>query len=91
MTVAAFLVDHGLVAPAFGYRIAYRGRSVVRSGDTKPSDNLVKFAQGAGVLIHELGRSKQDAVLSGPADDVVPPRCRWYDGITPEPWNSVTI
>ena len=72
VTVTAFLVDHGLVAPAFGYRVAYRGRSVVLSGDTKPSDNLVKFAQGVDVLIHELGRSKQDPVLAGPADDVVP-------------------
>ena len=26
--VTAFLVDHGPVKPAFGYRIDYRGRSV---------------------------------------------------------------
>ena len=72
VSVTAFLVDHGSVAPAFGYRVDYRGRSVVLSGDTKPSDNLVKFAQGTDVLIHELGRSKQDPVLTGPADEVVP-------------------
>src|SRR4030095_15292310 len=34
--VTAFLVDHGPVKPAFGYRVDYRGRSVVMSGDTKP-------------------------------------------------------
>ena len=72
VTVTAFVVDHGPVAPAFGYRVDYRGRSVVLSGDTKPSDNLVKFARGADVVIHELGRWKQDPVLAGPADDVVP-------------------
>jgi ribonuclease Z len=51
--VTAFLVDHSPVAPAFGYRIDYAGRSVVLSGDTRPSDNLVKFAAGTDVLIHE--------------------------------------
>ena len=44
--MTAFLVDHGAVAPAHGYRVDYGGHSVVLSGDTKPSDNLVKFARG---------------------------------------------
>jgi len=52
--VTAFLVDHGLVKPALGYRIDYQAHSVVLSGDTRPSDNLVKFAQGADVLVHEV-------------------------------------
>src|SRR5262249_20558705 len=63
--VTAFLVDHGPVKPALGYRVDYRGHSVVMSGDTKPSDNLVKFAEGADVLIHEVGRSKNDPALDG--------------------------
>jgi ribonuclease Z len=70
--VTAFVVDHGPVAPAFGYRVDYRGRSVVLSGDTKPSDNLIKFSQGVDVLIHELGRSKQDPSLVGPPDELLP-------------------
>lgn len=70
--VTAFLVDHGPVAPAFGYRVDYGGHSVVLSGDTKPSDNLVKFARGADLLIHELGRAKDDPALTGPPDDVLP-------------------
>jgi ribonuclease Z len=70
--VTAFLVDHGPVKPAFGYRVDYRGHSVVMSGDTKPSDNLVKFSQGVDVLIHEIGRSKQDPALIGPPDEVLP-------------------
>ena len=72
VTVTAFLVDHGPVEPAFGYRVDYRGHSVVLSGDTKPSDNLVKFAAGVDVLIHEIGRFKQDPLLSGPPDDLLP-------------------
>jgi len=52
--VTAFLVDHGPVSPAFGYRVDYRGHSVVLSGDTRASENLVRFAQGVDVLIHEV-------------------------------------
>ncbi len=52
--VTAFLVDHGLVVPAFGFRVDYRGRSVVLSGDTRVSENLVRFAQGIDVLVHEV-------------------------------------
>jgi ribonuclease Z len=50
--VSAFLVDHGTVKPAFGYRIASAGHSVVISGDTKFCRNLVDFAKGADCLIH---------------------------------------
>jgi len=52
--VTAFLVNHGEIKPAFGYRINYSGHSVTLSGDTRPSENLVKFAQGTDVLIHEV-------------------------------------
>jgi ribonuclease Z len=69
--VTAFLVDHGPVAPAFGYRVDYAGHSVVISGDTRPSENVVKAATGADVLIHEVGRWKQDPTLAGPPDELV--------------------
>jgi len=52
--VTAFEVDHAPVKPAFGYRIDYAGRSVVLSGDTRVSENLVRHAQGVDVLIHEV-------------------------------------
>jgi ribonuclease Z len=52
--VTAFVVDHGLLTPAFGYRVDYRGRSVVLSGDTRFSENLIRFAQGVDVLVHEV-------------------------------------
>jgi ribonuclease Z len=70
--VTAFLVDHGHVKPAFGYRIDFNRRSVAISGDTKPSANLVKFSTGVDLLIHEVSRWKQDPVLSGPPDELLP-------------------
>src|SRR5262249_10819691 len=70
--VTAFYVDHGPVKPAFGYRVDYRGHSVVMSGDTKPSDKLVKYAKGIDVLIHEVARPKDDPALIGPPDELLP-------------------
>jgi ribonuclease Z len=52
--VTAFAVDHGPVKPAFGYLFEGGGRRIVISGDTRPSENLVKYARGADVLIHEV-------------------------------------
>lgn len=52
--VTAFTVDHGPVKPAFGYRVDYAGHAVVLSGDTRASENLVEFARGADVLVHEV-------------------------------------
>ena len=54
VTVSAFLVDHGGVAPAFGYRIDYGGRSVVLSGDTKLSPRLIEKAVGVDLIVHEV-------------------------------------
>ncbi|HKX27314.1 MAG TPA: MBL fold metallo-hydrolase [Blastocatellia bacterium] len=70
--VTAFLVDHRPVKPAFGYRIDFNGRSVAISGDTLPSPNLVKFSAGVDLLIHEVGWWKQDPMLSGPPDELIP-------------------
>jgi len=67
--VTAFLVDHGPVKPAFGYRVDYRGHSVSLSGDTKPSDNLVKFSQGVDLLIHEGGGPKKTDTVQGRPDE----------------------
>jgi len=54
VTITAFNVDHRPVAPAFGYRVDYGGHSAVISGDTRMSENLVKWAKGADLLIHEV-------------------------------------
>lgn len=54
LKVTAFTVDHAPVKPALGYRVDYAGHSVVLSGDTRFSENLIHFSQGADVLIHEV-------------------------------------
>lgn len=51
--VTAFTVDHDPVSPAVGYRFEYKGRSVVISGDTAKSANLVAASKGADLLVHE--------------------------------------
>lgn len=52
--VTATLVSHFPVAPSYGYRFDFDGKSVVFSGDTGPSENLVRLAAGADVLVHEV-------------------------------------
>lgn len=38
----------------YGFRIDYKGRSVVFSGDTRPCENVVEYGRGADLLIHEV-------------------------------------
>jgi ribonuclease Z len=53
--VIAFTVDHGpAIKPAVGYRIEYKGHSVVISGDTRYNQNVINYGTGADVLIHEV-------------------------------------
>jgi ribonuclease Z len=54
LKVTAFTVDHAPIKPALGYRVDYSGHSVVLSGDTRYSENLIQFAHGTDVLIHEV-------------------------------------
>ena len=49
----AFLVNHGDVPQAFGYRIETPDRSIVISGDAAPSPSLIDSCKGCDVLIHE--------------------------------------
>ena len=52
--VRAILVPHPPTFPSFAYRFDSADGSVVFSGDTTVSANLVKLAQGADVLVHEV-------------------------------------
>ncbi len=52
--VTATLVRHAPVFPAFAYRFDTASSSVVLSGDTAPCANLVRLAEGADVLVHEV-------------------------------------
>ncbi|HEX5023200.1 MAG TPA: MBL fold metallo-hydrolase [Candidatus Binatia bacterium] len=53
--ITAFEVDHGgEELPAYGYRIDYKGRVAVLSGDTTFNENLIAHSQGADLLVHEV-------------------------------------
>ncbi len=54
LKITAFQVAHDPVKPAYGYRLEYRGRVVVISGDTAKSPNLAQHATGADLLIHDV-------------------------------------
>ncbi|MCP4619256.1 MAG: MBL fold metallo-hydrolase [Bradyrhizobium sp.] len=54
LKVSAFTVSHGDGDPAVGYKIEYGDRSVVLSGDTVYSSNVVAAAKGADLLIHNV-------------------------------------
>jgi ribonuclease Z len=68
LRVTAFLVDHFPVVPAFGFRFDTPDGSIVISGDTHPNENLVRFARGADVLIHEAYLPQSNAPSAAPGD-----------------------
>ena len=51
--VTAFLVKHGDVSGALGYRFDTADRSIVISGDAAPSQTVIDQCNGCDVLIHE--------------------------------------
>jgi ribonuclease Z len=65
--VTAFNVDHGeLIKPSFGYRIDYGGHSVVLSGDTRVSENLIRYAKGVDLLVHEVAAADPGLLNTSP-------------------------
>jgi ribonuclease Z len=59
--VVAFEVDHGAaIKPAVGYRVEYKGRSVLISGDTRYNQNVIKYGAGADLLIHEVASARPE-------------------------------
>lgn len=50
----AFLVKHGTLPNAFGFRFVTQDKIIVISGDTAPCENIRKFGSGADILIHEV-------------------------------------
>lgn len=53
LKITAFLVDHRPIEPALGYRIDYRGRSAIFSGDTVNTPNMVRYGKDVDVMVHE--------------------------------------
>lgn len=52
--VTATLVPHGPAFPSYAFRFDSEEGSVVFSGDTAYSENVIRLAQGADMLVHEV-------------------------------------
>jgi len=52
--VTALPVEHGCWKQAYGFRIDTPDRSIVISGDTRPTPAILEAAQGVDVLVHEV-------------------------------------
>jgi len=52
--VEAFPVKHGSWPNAFGYRFTTPDKVIVISGDTTPCRNIIKYSEGADILLHEV-------------------------------------
>src|SRR5438552_806865 len=76
--VTAIAVQHGAWRNAFGYRIDTADRSIVISGDTRPSEALVKAARGVDILIHEVYSASRLAPEDRPGGKDWPRYCREY-------------
>ena len=70
LKIEAFLVSHDPAEPAYGYRITYKGRTAVVSGDTKKVQNMVRFAKDADVLVHEALNPQMVEMLAASLDQV---------------------
>ncbi len=63
VTVSAFPVRHGSWKYAFGYRFDTKDRRIVISGDTAPTDEVVKACDGCDVLLHEVFNPKRKKIV----------------------------
>jgi len=70
--VIAFEVDHGdVIKPAYGYRIEYAGRVAVISGDTRYNHNVIKYATGADLLVHEVAAARSQLMQEAHVQRIV--------------------
>lgn len=61
--ITVIRVNHAPIAPAFGYRVDYKGRSLTLSGDTVYSPSFVSASKGADLMLHEALNKKMIAAL----------------------------
>jgi ribonuclease Z len=65
--VTPFTVQHAkFIDSAIGYRIDYGNHSVILSGDTRYSENLIRYAKGADLIIHEVAAANEQSMKSSP-------------------------
>lgn len=73
--VEAFLVDHGDIEPAYGYKVTTPDKVTVISGDTTYDERVAAQAKGADYLIHEV---YSEAGLQASTDPKRPQRSDYH-------------
>jgi ribonuclease Z len=54
LSIKYFEVDHKPVKYAYGFSFTNKNKKLTISGDTRPCENLMKYAQQSDVLLHEV-------------------------------------
>ena len=54
LKIKYFEVDHKPVKYAYGFAFIHNNKKLTISGDTKPCENLIKYAHKSDVLLHEV-------------------------------------
>lgn len=52
--VSAFLIEHGVTKPDYGYRVEYQHHAVVITDDCTYSENLTRHAKGADLMVQSV-------------------------------------
>ena len=65
LEIEPVLVDHGPVAPAYGFVFRSGGKTAVLSGDTGVCEALIAAGRGAGLLVHEVYLHHEMAPVPG--------------------------
>jgi ribonuclease Z len=68
--VIAFNVDHPPVIPAVGFRVNYKDRSVMITGDTIYSDSLIHHAMGADLMVSDSLNHKMSQMVADAGEDM---------------------
>lgn len=68
LQIVAFSVNHDPVHPAVGYRIRYKDRTAVLSGDTSKCAAVQREANGVDLLVHEGLSAKLVGILARSAE-----------------------
>ena len=54
ISVTAFLNDHGDLYDSYGFLVKTKDKTILISGDTSPSKNLMKYGKDIDILVHEV-------------------------------------
>lgn len=68
LLITVYTADHAPVEPAVGYRIDYRGRSVVISGDSLVTAGTRRISAGTDLLLHDAMAESLVKTMADSAD-----------------------